>query len=458
MPGFTAGVVTFWYKEGARIHHQLVELDPSDVLTACAKYISGWAEPYVEGDKFYFQDKAIAQRVQLYPSPDRNGVRYYSAPAPLTGSDPTDHKIGWTILSDVEVITPKGQRWMVMQQGETYCADAGCSLVVYDYEPTHGWRRWLAPVVSAISRLFVPLLWLLAKVVGWCIRYLDDKVIRDWERAQFVEVQEMLNRLGRELYADEEEMNAMLRGEVEAINIPDCVVVRVDFEGHTARRKTMGKDALREVLRSFWNALFDFDVNPEVRRGRLPRKLHPGNVVVRFGNHTGDGGYIFIYNAPINQLSQIAVILAAELHEAAERAWDDTGMKPLPLRVTVDSGAVDLVSYGRRRNADDPNDDRRVLVRFFAEGDPLDNCARLDAVAKQFRTRARFTGQDARWMTLMPMQLFRWAEHAEIDGYEDLGVVDVRDMGPTHLIRVVHQADQRVDWNRIPVAGKEVKK
>jgi hypothetical protein len=51
-------------------------------------------------------------------------------------------------------------------------------------------------------------------------------------------------------------------------------------------------------------------------------------------------------------------------------------------------------------------------------------------------------------MTLMPKELFAGAEHHGICGYEDLGVVDVRDMGETHLVRVVHKEEHQVDWSR----------
>lgn len=444
-PGFTAGVVTFWYKDGARIFHQLVELEPQDVFTACSSFIVGDTITREEGDDLIFQGEVIARRVPLYPMSNGNGSRYYSSPIPTNG-DPTDSKVGWAITRDVVVSNKQGQHWTILQQGEIYCAEAGCSITLYDYEPTHGWRRWLAPIVSAVSSLFTPLLWLLATVVGWCVRYLDDRALRDWERAEHAELEAMLEAFGREHFASRREMDEALRGEIEEIKLPECVVLRIDFEGHTQRRKCMGTVALRKVLRTFWEALFDFDVNPLVRRGRLPRELRSGDIVVRFGNHTGDGGYIFLYNASLFQLSQVAVLLATELHEVAERVWADTGWDPLPLRVTIDAGSVDLVAYGRRRTADDPDDDRRVNVRFFAEGTPLDNCARLDVEAKRFRAKARAADKDARWMTLMPMELFCCAEHTNIDGYEDFGVVDVRDMGSTHLVRVIHRPEHRVEW------------
>lgn len=454
-PGFTAGVVTWWYKEGARIFHRLVELDPRDVFEACAPFVRGESELHESGDHLYFRSVPIAQRVKLYAVQNDNGTRYYSAVTATMADHPEDFREGWKILLDVEVVDYQGKRWAIVQQGETYCAEAGCSLVEYDYEPRQGWRRWLAPMVAAVYRLFkLPLRGLLL-LVGWCIRWLDDRDLREWERARLAELETTLELFAREHAASLREFEEAVRGDIEEIRMPDCVVVRIDFEGHTRRRNQMGTVALRQVLRPFWETVFDFDVNPVVQRGRLPRELSPGDVVVRFGNHTGDGGYIFLYNAPLPTLVQIAVTLAGELHEAAERVWSGTEMPALPLRVTVCAGEVELVAYGRRRTPQDPDDNRRVLVRFFAEGTPLDNCARLDVVAKKVRAGARASGQDAHWMTLMPFDLFRCAEHAEVDGYEDLGVIDVRDMGPTHLVRVVHQADQRVDWSSVLVELKK---
>lgn len=445
-PGFTAGAVTFWYKEGARIFHQLVELDPRDVIEACGRFVVGDQRVQEVGDRLVFQGEEIAQRIKLYPMSNGNGGRYYAAPAPLDDSSASDFKFGWQIIQDVIVRNRQGQVWTIMRQGEVYCAEAGCSLVVYDYEPLAWWRRRLASLTAGVALLFKPLLWLLVRIVGWCVRYLDARAIRDWERAEHTELEAMLEAFGREHFASRQEMDEALRGEIEEIQLPECVVLRIDFEGHTQRRMRMGTVPLRQVLRPFWEALFDFDVNPLVQHGGLPRELRFGDAVVRFGNHTGDGGYVFIYNAPMMELVQTAVILAAELHEVAERVWAESGWDPLPLRVTIDAGGVDLVAYGRRRNPNDPEDDRRVNVRFFAEGTPLDNCARMDVVAKQLRTQARAAGSDARWMTLMPLDLFRCAEHSGIEDYEDFGVVDVRDMGPTHLVRVVHRGGHRVKW------------
>jgi hypothetical protein len=447
MPGFTAGVVTFWHKEGARVVHQLVELHVTDVFLACADFITGHPLPQVVDNRLLLNGQLIAVRVKLYAQANGDGQRYYSALDYGHSCDPTDWRYGWLIRQDVKVSTRQGKTWTILHENEVYCAEAGCSIVEYHYQPP-GVRGGIAWLVAVISTLFTPLHWLLGTVVGWCVRYLDSQALRDWRTAEAEEVTMTLELFGREHFASRDEMNASLRGEVPEINLGTCVVLRLDFAGHTARRNAMGMRELRAVLRPFWEVLFDFDINPLVQRGRLPRTLHFGDVVVRFGNHTGDGGYVFIYNAPRMTLVQIAVILAHQLHEAAEQVWQGSTYPPLPLRVTITEGEVDLVAHGRRRNLADPEDHRRVLVRSFAEGVPLDNCARLDAVAKTLTLRARDLGQTAHWMTLMPKELFAGAEHHGICGYEDLGVVDVRDMGETHLVRVVHKEEHQVDWSR----------
>lgn len=447
MPGFTAGVVTFWYKEGARIIHEVVELDVMEVFMAAADFITGQRLPRDLGDELILDGKRIAVRIKLYQQTNAKGQFYYTASDYTHSSDPTDFRIGWVITQDVQVETRQGQSWTILKQNEIYCAEAGCSIVVYDYEPRSGWRRIIAPLVAAITLAFTPLHWLLSQVVGWCVNYLDRSALRDWRESQYQETEAALEAFGREHFASHEEMEAALRGEIEEINLRECVVLRFDFEGHTARRNAMGMRALRQALRPFWQALFDFDINPLVQRGKLPRTLRFGEVVIRFGNHTGDGGYVFIYNAPLMVLVQVAIILSQHLHEASEHAWEGSDWPVLPLRITITHGEVDLVANGRLRNPDDPDDTRRVQVRFFAEGTPLDNCARLDVVAKKLRLQAKASDQDAARMTLMPRNLFASAEH-DVYGYEDLGVVNVRDMGDVHLVRVVDEATRSVDWSK----------
>lgn len=451
MPGFTAGVVTFWYKEGARIIHELVELDIMDVFLAAADFIAEERLPRNLGDELVFDGQRIAVRVKLYAQQTRGGERCYSTTEHQLSTDPTDFRYGWRVIRDVQVTTRTGQVWTILKANENYCAQAGCSIVVYDYEPVSGWRRAIAPVVAVVTAVFTPFHWLLSHVVGWCVAQLDARALRDWEDGKTQETEAALEAFGREHFASQEEMEAALRGEIEEINLRECVVLRFDFEGHTARRKAMGMRALRKILRPFWQALFDFDVNPLVKRGKLPRTLHFGDVVIRFGNHTGDGGYVFVYNAPLMVLVQIAVILAQHLHEASERVWEGSKWPVLPLRITITHGEVDLVANGRLRNPNDPTDTRRVQVRFFAEGTPLDNCARLDVVAKQLRLQARTSGQDAARMVLMPKDLFGCAEH-DVYGYEDMSVIDVRDMGEVHLVRVVDEASRSVDWSKTNAA------
>lgn len=437
-PGFTVGPLTFWQKDKIAIHHLVVELDPEDVFAACQEFIGTQYKLTSNHGRLFCAGEHIANRVRLW----RDEAGHYTMLEPQDGED---YKWGWHIIADWSVHTPKGMAWIIFRGGETYCGEAGCSLTEYLYPPagatTYGLRYMLAHIFPTFT---APLLWVVALAVRWCVNYLDRRALEAWERAELEELRLMLQRFGREHFASEEEMNAALRGETERRVLKDAVIVRLDFEGHTALRRSLGADALGAILRPFWLSVFDYDVSPQVISGHLPKHLKAGDVVVRFITFLGDGAYIAIYNAPLMVLVQVAIQFASYLHDQAEQL-DLPGGKQLPLRVSITHGDVVLTAFGRRINPEDPFDDRRALTRQFAEGDALDAGSRYDEVAKALRRQAESLGQDANRFTLIATELFAHGEHdVQI---ERLGIQSVRDVGQVDLLRVCDAKAKPVAWS-----------
>lgn len=433
-PGFTASAVQFWYSRGVReIRHLLVELDPVDVVSACAEFLASKELPDEQGEVLNYNGQIIATAVRLY----REGNTAFFTQLESNGAA---SRMGWKITCDVLVRNPAGQEWTIFREGEIYSAEAGCCLTEYDFTPPRllapfGLWWWLFNQPLAI--LLVPLVKLIQGIVNSTASNATLKWLLE-EREADARMRELT---WRELFPDRHTAALAMSGQLVSEEIEEAVFVFFDFVGHTARRAEVGFEASERATDEFWSSLVDFDADVRIVRGELPARLVFGDIVVRLVGYAGDAAVVAVYNAAKSELLRVGLKLASYLHDAAETTGVGS-FPPLTLRIAVTSGDMRIRRIGRRIA---PGSEDRMLMRETARSLAIDRDSRILAVGKQLQRALKSqTGQEAERLTILERDLMR--AYVGSDQFERLGYQDLREFGVRELVRFLDNKSGTVRW------------
>lgn len=442
-PGFTASAVQFWYSRGVRgIRHLLVELDPADVVSACAEFLANKELPDEQDEVLNYNGQVIAHKVMLY----REGnTPYFTVERP----NGNDRRVGWKVIHDVIVKHSDGHEWTIFREGEIYSAEAGCCLTEYDFTPPRllipfGLWWWLFNQPLAI--LLTPLV----KLIQWIMSSTASSATLKWLLEEREADAKMRELTWRELFPDRHTAALATSGQLVSEEIEEAVFVFFDFVGHTARRAKVGFDASERATDEFWSLLVDFDADVRIVRGELPTRLVFGDIVVRLVGYAGDAAVVAVYNAPKSELLRVGLKLASYLHDAAETTGVGS-LPPLTLRIAVTSGDMRIRRIGRRIS---PGSNDRMLMRETARSLAIDRASRILAVGKQLQYALKSkTGQEAERLTILERDLMRAYEG--LDQFERLGYQDLREFGARELVRFLDDKSGTVRWPESVLGGKK---
>lgn len=323
LPGVTASSAQLW-KLTPRVRRRLTQVDLRTVLGRIRGFIQ--EEVVIEKDRILIGEVVIAEPIYLLPETG-DGAGYFSvtADAPRRNT-----KRGFRILKSINVHTPEGEAWHLFDEGEIYCAEAGCSLVEYRFRPT----ALLRPVFRFWN-------WLVGR--GPIVRFLQESVkSRVAEMRHQAEIEHMHAAL-EEANAIRRQSNRLRflpgmeavaeRGKVQTVIDRASTILLYDIANFTEFCASMENSrAVVKFLRPFQERV---DASLVPLSSEFGESGSSERIFATFPNDTGDGGIVALHGGDTRTRLTLALQLAEEFHQAIQiqafgriRLWLRCGIVP----------------------------------------------------------------------------------------------------------------------------------